>query len=98
MVYTWSFTAATPDFRCRNPSKTEDTYDDKSNELFNKFYQPTKDDCIDHQKLISIKECQRCYHKSKPANNSKTSSLETCDDYVFDQSIFQKTLVEEVSL
>ncbi len=68
MVYTWSFTAATPDFRCHHPSKIHDTYSNTSNELFNKLYQPTKTECTLHQKLISLKECQRCYQKSEPSN------------------------------
>ena len=97
MVYTWSFTAATPDFRCHYPSTRLDTYDDKSNELFNKIYRPTDDECTLHQKLISVKECQRCYRKSKPNNNSTMKGqLQTCDNYVFDRSIYQNTLVEEV--
>lgn len=92
MVYTWSFTAATPDFRCYDPSKTDDTYDEQSNKIFNKFYQPTKDECALHHQLISVKECQRCYRKSRLDN----SSLQACDAYVFDRSIYKTTLVEEV--
>jgi hypothetical protein len=97
MVYTWSFTAATPDFRCHYPSKFDDTYSDTSNELFNKFYQPSKDECEFHYKLISLKECQRCYRKSKPSNNSKISNLQICERYVFDRNFYEKTLVEEVN-
>lgn len=96
MVYTWSFTAATPNFRCHHPTEIQDAYSDTSNELFNKFYQPTKTECTFHQKLISLKECQRCYQKSQASNNSTISHLQTCKDYVFDRSIYQKTLVEEV--
>jgi len=97
MVYTWSFTAATPDFRCHHPSEIDDTYSNTSNELFNKLYQPTTTECTLHQKLISVKECQRCYRKSEPSNNSINSHLQTCDNYVFDRSIYKKTLVEEVN-
>lgn len=98
MVYTWSFTAAIPNFRCHHPSEVYDTYSDASNELFNKFYQPSENECEFHQKLISLKECQRCYRKSKPSNNSMISNLQTCDSYVFDRSIYKKTLVEEVNI
>lgn len=97
MVYTWSFSAATPNFRCYNPLEIQDGYNDVSNELFNKFYQPTKDECTYHQKLISVNECQRCYRKSKPTNDSVIGPLQTCDDYVFDRSVYKKTLVEEVN-
>jgi hypothetical protein len=97
MVYTWSFTAATPDFRCHHPSELYDTYDDRSNELFNKLYQPTNNECVFHQKLISLKECQRCYRKSKPNNDSIISHIQKCDNYVFDRRVYKKTLVEEVN-
>ncbi|CAF0791707.1 unnamed protein product [Adineta steineri] len=95
MVYTWSFTAATPDFRCRHPTQISDTYNNKSNELFSKFYQPTETECKLHQKLASLKECQRCYRKSYSSNRSTINNLQTCDNYVFDRSIYKKTLVEE---
>jgi hypothetical protein len=88
MVYTWSFTAAIPEFQCRHP------YSDISSHLSNDLYQPTEDQCKLHQKLISIKECQRCYRRSEPSN---ISHLEICDSYVFNRSIYKKTLVEEVS-
>jgi hypothetical protein len=93
MVYTWSFTAATPDFRCHYPSEIRDT----SNALLNQLYRPTEDECAYHQKSISPKECERCYRKTIPSNNSITSHLQTCDDYIFDRSVYEKTLVEEVS-
>lgn len=94
MVYTWSFTAATPDFRCHHPTNREDTYSNKSNELFTKIYRPTTDECKHYKKMISVKECQRCYRKS---NSSKINQIQTCDNYVFDRSIYQTTLVEEVN-
>ncbi len=97
MVYAWSFTAATPNFRCHHPSEIDDTYTDTSNELFSKLYQPTKNECALHRKLISLKECQRCYRKLEPDNNSTISYLQTCDNYVFDRSIYKTTLVEEVN-
>jgi len=99
MVYTWSFTAAIPDFRCQQPLESLDTYNDKSNELFNKTYRPTEDECTFYQKTISFKECQRCYRKSNLSNNSsRINQLQTCDNYVFDRSIYKNTLVEEVNV
>ncbi|UJR16153.1 hypothetical protein I4U23_003064 [Adineta vaga] len=99
MVYTWSFTAATPNFRCHHPTKTDDTYNDESNEFFKKFYQPTENECAIHQNLLALKECQRCYRKVKPNNNhSVINDLETCDKYIFDRSVYKRTLVEEWSM
>jgi hypothetical protein len=48
MVYTYSFTAAIPNFRCE----------------FNEEYQVTKEECSIYQKSISLKECQRCFIRS----------------------------------
>ena len=97
MVYTWSFTAATPNFRCHHPSKSDDAYNAASNKLFNKLYQPSKAECELYHKLISLKECQRCYRNYMPRNSSKIGIPEACDNYVFDRSIYKKTLVEEVN-
>lgn len=96
MLYTWSFTAATPDFRCRLPSIFNDSYSKQSNQLFKQLYQPSADDCAAHGTIVSVKECQRCYRKSKPSINSTDRvELQTCNDYVFDRSEYNKTLVEE---
>ncbi|CAF1379636.1 unnamed protein product [Adineta ricciae] len=99
MVYTWSFTAATPSFRCHHPNTIDDAYTDRSNEIFRKFYQPTENECAAHQHLLSVKECQRCYRKIKPAKNvSIVQDLQSCDGYVFDRSVYKRTLVEEWSM
>ena len=97
MVYTWSFTAATPNFRCHHPSSVLDLYNDTQNELFNSVYQPTADECAYHQNRLSLRECQRCYRRWLESNdNSTKSNLQKCDSYVFDRSVYKNTLVEEV--
>ncbi|CAF0825280.1 unnamed protein product [Adineta ricciae] len=92
MVYTYSFTAATPNFRCRNPSlQSIDKYNQTFDSLFNEDYRPTSEQCLLHQKSLSLKECQRCFLRSSLIN----STLQTCDDYVFDRTYYKKTLIEE---
>ena len=93
MVYTYSFTAATPNFRCRNPSlQSIDEYNQTFNSLFNEDYRPTNEQCSLNQKSLSLKECQRCFLRSSLVN----STLQTCDDYVFDREYYRDTLIEEV--
>ncbi|CAF2792589.1 unnamed protein product [Rotaria sp. Silwood2] len=96
MFFTWTFIAATPDFRCRLPYETDD-YNAEMNELFTRTYKPTEEDCTTYQQGISLKECQQCYARVFMRNTSLISNLQTCNNYVFDQSIYKKTLVEEVS-
>ncbi len=59
MVYTYTFTAAVPKFRCINPAAiANDTYTPESNELFEN-YKPTKEQCDKTEKRLSLLECQR---------------------------------------
>ena len=98
MVYTYTFTAATPDFRCQTPGLISDNlYDAQSNDLFITRYQPTKEQCNAEQKHLSLKECQRCFTQR---NNSSQSDrkLEECHEYIFDKTHYTKTLVEEVKI
>ncbi|CAF1249451.1 unnamed protein product [Rotaria sordida] len=94
IFYTWSFTAATPDFRCSLPLES-DAYNSQMNHLYDTTYKPTIDDCATHQKLLSLKECQRCFIRIATHNTTSISKLHKCQDYVFDRSIYKKTLVEE---
>jgi len=89
MVYTYTFTAATPDFRCVNPDRLiDDRYSNESNAIFTDRYGPTVEQCQRDQKLLSLKECQRCFRQSD-------DSLEKCSEFVFDKLHYEKTLVEE---
>ena len=89
MVYTYTFTAATPNFRCENPSKIFlDDYSQFSNDLFNENFRPRKEDCL--TKSISLKECQRCYRRTR------NQTLEYCQSYVYDKFYYKDTLIEEV--
>jgi hypothetical protein len=99
MVYTYTFSAATPSFRCGNPSAASmDEFTKRDNEVFKRDYQPTKDQCSSNQKAISLKECQRCFIRMVSNSSASTnSSLKACDSYVYDRQYYQKTLVEEVS-
>jgi len=98
MVYTYTFTAATPNFRCENPDIMNiDEYSGSNNKLFASKFQPTEDQCKTQQKSVSISECQRCY--IRPANGTQSSlngKLEKCNKFIYDREHYTETLVEEV--
>ena len=95
MVYTYTFTAATPHFRCQNPSFSgNDAYTNTSNQIFDTRYKPTKEQCKMRQGHLSIAECQRCFRQAEDGSGE----LEKCDGYVFDKTHYERTLVEEVNL
>jgi hypothetical protein len=85
VVYTWSFTAATPSFRCKL-NENDKIYSMNASNTFN-WSQPDEAYCKKNMK-ISVKECQRCYIKTK--------GIEACKNYVFDRTYYDYTLVEEV--
>jgi hypothetical protein len=94
MVYTYTFTAAIPDFRCINPTAINaDDYSPSANKIFDAIYKPTKEQCDKEQKRLSFKECERCYIRTA---NSSDERLQKCDNYVYDRQYYTKTLVEEV--
>ena len=101
MVYTYTFTAAKPDFRCQNPQLlSEDRFDNQSNLLYKSRYIPTDEQCKRDQNRLSVKECQRCYTQYIGEENQDRSAgdvkLEKCTRFVFDKTHYEKTLVEEV--
>jgi len=103
MVYTYTFTAATPNFRCNNPEIiSADDYSVASNQLFDLKYKPTKDQCESEEKLLSLKECQRCYTQPKlgfnQTRNQSNGKLVKCDKYTYEKLYYEKTLVEEVKM
>ena len=63
MVYTWSFAAATPSFRCKLNLKMILSLIDHISIQYNRS-QPDEAYCKANMK-ISVKECQRCYMKTK---------------------------------
>jgi hypothetical protein len=93
MVYTWSFAAATPSFRCKLYGN--DSVFDRHLSLLSNQSQPDEAYCKANMK-ISVKECQRCYMKT--ISNRGIVQLQPCDDYVFDRKYHEYTLVEEVSV
>jgi hypothetical protein len=96
MVYTYTFTAATPNFRCINPTGIQtDDYSLSSNQLFDSHHQPTKEQCNQTVKKLSLTECQRCYIRKENSSNGK---IEKCSTYVYERKDYTKTLVEEVRL
>ena len=98
MVYTYSFTAATPKFRCVNPvESTNDTYTPVSNEFFAATYKPTIEQCNKAEKHLSLEECQRCNVRTENRNLSLVNgTLTKCNEYVYERKHYTRTLVEEV--
>lgn len=95
MVYTYTFTAAKPEFRCMMPAEVgADEYNVTFNQRFDLLYKPTSDQCTRDQTGLSLSECQRCSLRSADLNEP----LEKCDEYVFDRKYYKDTLVEEVSI
>ncbi len=93
MVYTWSFAAGKPSFRCKLYDN-DTIFNSNIPALFNES-QPDEAYCKAHMK-ISVKECQRCYTKKISAMG--TTQIESCKEFVFDRKYYEYTLVEEVCI
>lgn len=91
MVYAWTFIAGTPTFRCKTP------YDDYLGTNITagtlSSYIPSAAQCRESQGTISLKECQRCFI----VNIDNGGDLTACQNYIFDRTYYQSTLVEDVS-
>jgi hypothetical protein len=97
MVYTWTFTAATPSFRCRIPID-DLSENDIADDVLHRYI-PTESECREYKKQISIRECQRCYLSKNTSNyySENEGPLKACTSFIFDRTYYQSTLVEEVS-
>lgn len=91
MVYTWSFAAGKPSFRCKL-SDNDTVFDSYTPGLLNQS-RPDEAYCKANMK-ISVKECQQCYVKT--ISSMGTTEVEPCKEFVFDRKYYQYTLVEEV--
>jgi len=89
MVYSWSFTAATPSFRCQIP---EDGLPGMTitNDIL-KRYIPSESQCREYQSRISVSECQRCFQIID-------GTMGACQNFIFNRTYYQSTLVEEVDI
>jgi hypothetical protein len=96
MVYAWTFIAATPSFHCKTPLD-DFSASNLTNELLHSYI-PSAAQCLNSQKSISLRECQRCFHSVNISNNdSAIGDLSACRSFVFDRTYYQSTLVEDVS-
>ena len=93
LVYTWTFTAATPSFHCRTPVENISGVEVTDNLLLR--YIPSESQCRKYKNQISIRECQRCY-ESVNENDESEQPLKACTSFIFDRTYYQTTLVEEV--
>jgi hypothetical protein len=96
MVYTWSFTAATPSFRCRTPFDDMPQVSTTTDIL--RRYIPSESQCRQYQSQISISECQRCFETTNTSgsNNEANGQMKACTSFIFDQTYYRSTLVQEV--
>jgi hypothetical protein len=93
VVFIWSFAAATPSFRCKL-NENDKFYNINTSIVLNQI-QPDELYCKKHMK-ISVKECQRCYIKKE--SSMGTTEIKACENYIFDRTHYDDTLVEEVCL
>lgn len=99
MVYTYSFTAAKPKFRCENPQlERVDQFNEDFNEIYALNYLPNATICSKFQGKLSIDECQRCFRRNFFVNDENRSidSIEECQIFVYDRSFYLETLTEKV--
>jgi hypothetical protein len=96
MVYSWSFTAATPSFQCRTP--IDDISGVSITDDILKRYIPSKAQCNQYQNRISIHECQRCFQiiNNSDSSNENNGYMKPCTSFIFDRTYYQLTLVEQV--
>lgn len=97
LVYTWTFAAATPNFRCR--VSFDDMYDvGTADELLHRYI-PSVSECREYKSKISIRECQRCYQSTNKSHHYAdiNEPLKACTSFIFDRTYYETTLVEEVS-
>lgn len=95
MVYQYSFTAAKPKFRCENPLvSTKDNYEEPLNNMFHRSFLPSAQECQSYMSKLSLQECQQCYRTE--FLNDSSLKLVQCENFVFDRSIYQETLTEQV--
>ncbi|CAF3399488.1 unnamed protein product [Rotaria sp. Silwood1] len=98
MVYTWTFTAATPSFRCR--IAVEDMYEIEIPDDLLHRYIPSESQCREYKSQISLRECQRCYQNTNKSYSydENNGPLKACNSFTFDRTYYQSTLVEEWSM
>ena len=92
MVYSWSFTAATPSFRCQIPEDNSPGFSITDNIL--KRYIPSESQCREYQNHISVRECQRCFQ----IIDTTSGTMGACKNFVFNRTYYESTLVEEVNI
>ena len=97
MVYTCTFTAATPSFSCQ--VATDDLLEMPITTGVRQQYLPSESQCRTYKKQLSLAECQRCYHTKNRSIFEMTRAdevLKPCTSFIFNRTYYQSTLVEEV--
>ncbi len=95
MVYSWSFTAATPTFHCR--TSIDDMPEVSITNNIVQYYMPTESQCRQYQSRISVGECQRCFQMINKTDENN-EQMKSCTKFSFDRTYYQSTLVEEVNI
>lgn len=89
--YSFSFYAATPNYRCQIPSYPNDTY-----EIQNDFHKNLVDKYIPRSSDNSYRDkYDKC--RIKVFNGEKKFNLTKCENWVYSKKYFDNTLVTEVN-
>ena len=97
MVYAWTFVAATPSFRCKTP--LDDPGSANLTDLIVNWAVPSPAQCRESQKTISYGECKKCFQIENITTDDSTAvEFRACQNFVFDRTYYESTLVEEVSV
>jgi MFS transporter, OCT family, solute carrier family 22 (organic cation transporter), member 4/5 len=101
--YSYSFYGATPDFRCKIPFITNDSF-----EVMNEWHQFEIDKYIPLAKEESINNpYDKCFIKvyyyndsnhNNNNNNNNNFTLEKCDSWVYSKKYFNSTLISDWNL
>jgi hypothetical protein len=89
VAYNWSFVGAVPQFRCKLPNLTNDTY-----EIWGDFQKELVDKYIPLNDKSSKDPYDKCI--LKVFSNETDFSLQKCNEWVYSQKYFGQTLITKV--
>lgn len=85
MVYSWSFTAATPTFQCQTSSSTV------------KDYLASESQCVKYQSHLSISECQRCFRQTNQSNELQPCTNFIFDRTYYQSTLVEEVWMNRLS-
>lgn len=95
--YSFSFAAATPDFRCKLPGYANDTFQiqsDHHRQLVDYYIPPPGKNTLKNK----YDSCHlKHYFNNETSFVNKSSTLVTCNEWVYSTEYFDETLISRVS-